>query len=382
MFDVHSQKILAPGFIAVEGGKISYSGTVRPIRRPDDIDIPLTGHYLLPGLVDSHVHLCFDSTASDSVATLMAQDDGDLATAMAERAARAAYRGVTTVRDLGDRGFLARELARRDDPTLPTIVASGPPLTSSGGHCHYLGGEVAGRKDALAAVDRHSDFGVDLIKIMVTGGILTRNSDPGQLQFDSRTVEAVVRRAHGHGLPVAAHAHSAEGIRLALHAGVDTIEHCTFADEDRFDLDEALVEEIAESDCWVCPTFVARPGVQWEKRHFTWRASVLRRLYAAGVRIAAGTDAGVKTGLHHESACWAVPSLVSLGIPPETALVMATRDAASACGLGGRKGCLTAGADADVIAVPRDPLADPGVLAHPSLVMVRGNVLIRPGQDG
>ncbi|MDL5199805.1 amidohydrolase family protein [Streptomyces sp. ALI-76-A] len=379
LFDVFTRDIVRPGCLVVEGSRIIATGPDVPNAARGATEIELPDHFLVPGLVDSHVHLCFDPEQPDCVSHLLAQDDAQLLAGMTRRARLASSRGVTTIRDLGDRNYLARRLAQSGTADLPTIVSSGPPLTSPSGHCHYLGGEVRDTEAAVAAVKRHCAHGVDLIKVMVTGGILTGSSDPGQLQFSAETVEAVVAAAHSQGRRVAAHAHSTQGIRLALHAGVDTIEHCTFASETVFDRDDSLIEELAQSKRWVSPTYVVRPGVEWDPPHFSWRSSIVAGLHEAGVRIAAGTDAGVKQGLRHDSHAWSVVSLVAAGLPAADALVAATLEAARACGVGQRKGHLFPGADADVIAVPGNPLVEPVLLTDPSLVMVRGLVVRTPG---
>jgi imidazolonepropionase-like amidohydrolase len=337
------------------------------------VDLP--GHYLMPGLIDSHQHLCFDPTAEDCVGLLEAQDDRELLAAMTTRAQRAARRGVTTIRDLGDRGYLAVQLAASGDPEIPAILAAGPPLTSPGGHCHFLGGEIGDAGQALDAVAEHCARGSDLIKIMINGGILTSSSDPGQMQFGEETVRAVVAAAHERGRLVAAHAHTWAGIELALRCGVDTIEHATFASETQFRYDAKVAAAIAGSSAWVCPTVVAPPGVSWQPEHYGWRGSVLARLHRAGVRLAAGTDAGVKQGLDHASAGWVVAAYVAAGVPVLDALVAVTYGAAQACGVAHRKGLLAPGWDADVIAVRGNPLADPLATTEPALVLNRGHLL-------
>ena len=129
---------------------------------------------LLPGLVDTHVHLGFDASA-DPVANLQARNDAEVLVAMREAGRTALAGGVTTVRDLGDRDYLS--LGLRDDETMPTIVAAGPPITTAAGHCHFLGGVATpGVHGVRAAVREHIERGVDVIKIMATGGQLTREA--------------------------------------------------------------------------------------------------------------------------------------------------------------------------------------------------------------
>ena len=378
IFDPRARTVHVPGFVVVTGSTIRYAGSSPPPGAVRATTVELPGLYLMPGLIDTHVHLCFDPAADDCVGLLEAQDDRELLVAMTGRARRAARGGVTTIRDLGDRSYLAVQLAATGDGEIPTILAAGPPLTSPGGHCHYLGGEVSSVGQALDAVAEHCARGSDLIKIMVTGGILTSSSDPGQMQFGQDTVRVVVTAAHARGRRVAAHAHTREGIELALRCGADTIEHATFASEADFHYDARVAAAIAASAAWVCPTFVARPGVSWQPEHFSWRGSVLARLHRASVRLAGGTDAGVKQGLDHASAGWIMSSYVALGVPLLDALVAVTYGAAQACGVAHRKGLLAPGWDADVIAVRGNPLLDPLATTEPALVMNRGSVLAEP----
>lgn len=376
IFDPLARTLRTPGFVEVAGSSIRYAGTVRPRGASQMTSRELQGYYLLPGLIESHAHLCFDPGAHDCVALLQAQSDQVLLAAMAARARNAARNGVTTVRDLGDRNYLTTRLAAAGDARFPTILTAGPPITSPGGHCFYLGGEVATLREAVNAVAEHSARGVDVIKIMITGGILTRSSDPARIQFDMGTVRAVVDTAHSRGRTVAAHAHTREGIELALLCGADTIEHATFATEGTFSYDSQLAEAVADSECWVCPTYVARPGVEWQSKHFSWRGSVLARLHHAGVRLAGGTDAGVKQGLDHASVGWVVSSYVAAGIPVMDALIAVTYGAAQACRVGNKKGVLAAGWDADLIVVRSNPLANPFTITEPALVMNRGHILV------
>ena len=172
--------------------------------------IDLAGATLLPGLVDTHVHLAFDASA-DPVGNLGRRHDSEVAEAMAH-AGRAALRGgVTTVRDLGDRGYLS--LGLRGQADLPRIVAAGPPITTPGGHCHYLGGAAAPTIEGVqAAVREHAARGVDVIKIMASGGTLTPGSRQDLAQFPPEVLRAAVDEAHRLGLEVTAHAHAVSAI--------------------------------------------------------------------------------------------------------------------------------------------------------------------------
>ena len=212
--------------ITIDGEKIVAVGQHRP--PPGAEVIELGDATLLPGLVDCHQHLCFESLSEDA-----ADADPDALVEQARRSARRALAaGVTTVRDLGDKSYVSLPLRHEHD--LPTLLCAGPPITTPNGHCWYLGGEVdpSGGESALrAAVRERVERGCDVVKIMMTGGFLTPTNPMWESQFSLDDLRIVVDEAHQHGLPVAAHCHGAEGIEHGVRARVDTIEHCSFLDE-------------------------------------------------------------------------------------------------------------------------------------------------------
>src|SRR6266566_3574162 len=198
LFDGVSAALVADPVVTIEGGRIVSvaAGGLSPAGQAHGVEIvDLPGATLMPGL-----------------------DDDSLRRQMAAAARRALAAGVTTVRDLGDRGYLAldlRDQAAGPDP-MPTILASGPPITSPGGHCHFLGGEVDGAAAARTAVRERSERGVDVIKVMASGGNMTPGSLPYLPQFGVDVLRAIVAEAHRLGLPVTAHAHSARSIADAV----------------------------------------------------------------------------------------------------------------------------------------------------------------------
>jgi imidazolonepropionase-like amidohydrolase len=335
----------------------------------------------LPGLVDSHVHLAFDAS-EDPVGHLAERDDAAVFAAMA-CAARAAVRGgVTTVRDLGDRGYLS--LGLRDaapyDPSLPTILAAGPPITSPGGHCHFLGGATT---DVVAAVREHASRGVDVIKIMASGGNLTAGSDPEACQFGLPELRLAVEEAHRLGLPVTAHAHGEQAIRDALAAGVDGLEHVSFMTADGVDpVPDDVLKTLVANDVVVGLTLGVRPiegavpppAIASRMPLFAANA---RRLYEGGVTVVAGTDAGLAPIKPPDALRWAVTQMGQLGMSPAEALRTATVGGALACGLGERKGRIAPGYDADIVAVTGNPLDDLQVLHQIKAVYVRGVPTVR-----
>ncbi|HEU5391495.1 MAG TPA: amidohydrolase family protein, partial [Streptosporangiaceae bacterium] len=170
LFDGTGSALVRDPLVLIDGGAIVAVDSGVP--SPEDADVTdLRGATLLPGLVDTHVHLAFDASL-DPVGHLASQDDDATLIAMTKAAQAALRGGVTTVRDLGDRGYLS--LGLRGRPGMPAIVAAGPPITTPGGHCHYLGGTAEPtEKGVRAAVREHAERGVDIIKIMASGGNLT-----------------------------------------------------------------------------------------------------------------------------------------------------------------------------------------------------------------
>jgi imidazolonepropionase-like amidohydrolase len=386
LFDGVGPAAVPDSVVLVEDGRIA-AVTAGPV--PLSAGTPLLelpGATLLPGLVDPHGHLGFDA-GPDPVAALAADDDTVLA-AMAD-AARAQLRaGVTTVRDLGDRDYLALRL--RDGPSpgpLPTIVAAGPPITTPGGHCHFLGGAASGIDGVRAAVRERAERGVDVIKVMASGGELTPGSRPHDPQFSPAELAALVDEAHLHGLPVTAHAHAVAAIRTVLRAGVDGIEHCTFRTAEGAHAPADVVAAIVSSRtpigilAGILPGFELPPAV---RRQLPRQIVLARRLRAAGALVVVGTDAGAAPPKPHGVLPYGVEQLVTyLGATPVDALRSATSVAAQVCGLGHRKGRVAPGFDADLLAVPGDPLTDIAVLHRPTAVIVNGRRLTdRPAGCG
>ena len=199
LFDGIGSALIPDPVVVIDGTTIRavHSGGTIPAGAPV---IDLAGATLLPGLVDTHVHLAFDAS-TDPVGSLARREDAEVVQAMARAGRTALLGGVTTVRDLGDRGYLSLEL--RGQPGLPTIVAAGPPITTPGGHCHYLGGAAAPTIEGVrAAVREHAARGVDVIKIMASGGNLTPGSRQDLAQFPAGVLRAAVDEAHRLGLGV------------------------------------------------------------------------------------------------------------------------------------------------------------------------------------
>jgi imidazolonepropionase-like amidohydrolase len=366
-------------------------GTGRALVRLD-----LGSAVVLPGFIDSHVHLSFDAS-DDPVGHLrQALDDSlasdgslvsgtsltsgtSLASVIADSAAGLLRAGVTTARDLGAPGLLdvrAREQIRAGRLPGPYLLLACQPLTTPGGHCWYMGGECASTADLLAAVRARRQAGADWIKIMLSGGFLTDGTLPAEPQFDLATLRAVTDAAHDAGLRVAVHAHSTKALWSAARVGVDTIEHGTFLSAQGVDFDLELADLLARERIPICPTVNSATG-SYPAESGTDALARLHRLHRAGVPVIMGTDAGVRQvpGSHYAAGLLA---LHRAGFTAAEVLAAATSAAADALGLAAVTGRLLPGLRADLVALPADPLVDLAATGRPIAIMKGGQPVLWP----
>jgi imidazolonepropionase-like amidohydrolase len=360
--------------VVIDGGRVVATGVVLP----DAQVVDLGDVTVLPGMIDVHVHLAFDASR-DPVGALAARTPDEVRDAMVDAGRRTLRAGVTTVRDLGDPHYQSLDLRGR--PDLPTIVAAGPPVTTVGGHCHFLGGAIASTVPAIrTAVRERAERGCDVVKIMTSGGTMTAGTAQHLPQFGVTELRAAVHEAHKYGLPVVAHAHASASIANALAAGVDGLEHVSFWSADGVDDRPDLLDQIAARQVTVGASIGMAPvdGVSPPPEVAARVPRILagyRRLIEAGAVVVAGTDAGIGPPKRHPSLPNAVPQLVSLGMTPLAALRAVTSVAAEVCGLAGRKGRLAPGFDADLVAVGGDPLTDPAAIHDVRAVYFGGRLV-------
>jgi imidazolonepropionase-like amidohydrolase len=360
------ERMLDRPTVLLDDGRIVDVG----VEPPEGVEVVDLGDVtLLPGLIDTHQHLCFScvGTLEEMVTDISDAALLDRARANAQRALQA---GITTIRDLGDRDYLT--LALRDDPELPTILCAGPPITRVGGHCWYLRGEADGRPALLAAVrDRH-ERGCDVVKVMATGGSLTPTWPMWKTQYTTDELRAVVDEAHQLGLPVAAHCHGVDGIEQAIDVGADSIEHCTFFTEaGRSEPTEDLMARVAASGICVSATLGRVGPVPPDGPIAANLKSLLAsraRLVQLGATMVVGTDAGIIEAKPHDVLPHAFADLVTAGMGHLEGLRALTTGAAAACRVADRKGRLAAGFDADLLVVEGDPAVDTAALLRPVAV--------------
>ena len=348
---------------------------------------------LLPGLIDSHVHLTGEPSTPfwrETVET----DEHAVAVGLAN-AGKTVRAGFTTVRDLGSAkltGFAIRDAIAEGLFPGPRVLASGPALSIIGGHGDVSGyrpevnaalsqGNTCTGADQCAARVREASLrGADVIKITATGGVLSQQGRGLGQHFTDAEMQSIAATAHGLGLKVAAHAHGARGIEGAARAGIDSIEHGTFADD-------AAIKAMVANKTWYVPTLMALVGIDERlgknvytpivetkvRETLALRGKALAAATKAGVRIAYGTDAAVyEHGRNGEEASQMVKYG---GMTPRAVLVSATSGAAELLGVTAETGTLVPGKAADIIAVDGDPIADAGELAKVRWVMARGHVV-------
>jgi imidazolonepropionase-like amidohydrolase len=372
LFDgVNAEPVHHP-LVLVESGKVLGVHQGEP---PADAEVVDLGDVtLLPGLIDSHIHLCFDASA-DVVGHLSTVDDEQLLAEMRVAARRALLAGITTVRDLGDRGYTAialREECAADPTAGPHVLTSGPPMTVVKGHCWYMGGEAEGVEGVRAGVRERVERGVDVIKVMATGGELTPGTLPHEPSYGPAELRAAAEEAHRHGLPITAHAHGRTGIVNAIDAGFDMIEHCSFLTEDGACADDDVIAMLARKGVTVVSTLGRLPGLPIKPRIEALTpqiVEVFRRIREAGVTLVCASDSGIVPAKPHDVLPWAAEMFVNTnGATPLQALRAMTSIAARACRVDDRKGRVAPGYDADLLAVPGNPLEDILALARPAAV--------------
>jgi imidazolonepropionase-like amidohydrolase len=392
--DVHTGDIQRDAVVLVQGERISAIGVRGDVTIPADATrVDLSGRWLVPGLMNMHVHPGL-ILPGKLAAELANESDAALALRMSHALRRMLEIGVTTVRIPGDSRHvdlaLARSIYRGETPG-PRIHSAGEPVVITGGHRSKRGVAHADGPDELVKAARlQISAGARWIKILISGGIATEGGEIAEALMTPEEIRAVVDASHRFGVPVAAHSGSPAATRVAVQAGVDSIEH-------GYALDRAVLREMREAGTWFVPTIVVSQSATtayferigsppW---YMLRRESVGRQHWEAlriaideGVNIALGTD-----GLPYESAddtTWMAREIeyyVEAGMTPLAALQSATLNTARMLGTEESLGSLEAGKLADILALPANPLEDIRALREVDFVMKGGEVYRRDGES-
>jgi len=394
LLDVRAGRLLDRQWLLVEGERIKAVGPAGSIDVPPDARvIDLADRTVLPGLIDTHTHLTSDPTIPRYDRLGLSVPRQTLIGAANAR--RTLLAGFTTIRNVGASGYsdvALRDAVAAGDIPGPRMLVSGPGLGILGGHCdnnllapqfHYESEGVANGADGVrVAVRRNVKYGVDLIKFCGTGGVFSKGTRPGAQQFTPDEMAAIVDEAHMHGRKVAVHAHGAEGIKTALRAGVDTVEHASLIDDEGLELAKQLGAYLS-MDIYNTEYTQSEGRRRGELEEFLRKDAEIgesqrenfRRAVNAGVKLTFGTDAGI---FPHGDNARQFAIMVRYGMTPAQALRAATINGADALGLAGELGEIAPGQRADVIAVEGDPLSDVTRLERVDFVMKDGVVYKEP----
>lgn len=336
----------------------------------------------MPGLINCHVHLSADG--NPDLQAQVRNDTVPLATLRgAKSALRGLFAGVTSVRDCGAADDVAIELGKAISQGAivgPRVKAAGRVITMTGGHGHFIGVEADGHDAVTKATRAEIKRGAHFIKVMATGGVLTEGVSPLQTAYMPEELLAVAREAHNAGRRVATHAIGSDGIKNALRAGIDSIEHGIYLDDEALDLAVAsgaylvptlsAVNQIAKNgDGGAMPGWVvAKAEMVMEKQRESFKAAV-----DSGMRIAAGTDAGTPFN-RHEDFWMEMKLLVEYGLTPLQAITASTKSAAENIDSANTLGTIQIGKIADLIIVEGDPTQDISVMEKVKLVVKDGEI--------
>ena len=399
LFDGRSGSTVADGVVVVQQGKITAVSAGLPVPAGATV-IDLGDTTLLPGFIDAHTHLSMEFSANWNADTVsgLRRTVAETAILAASHAQKTLMAGFTTVRDVGASDYIdvgLRNAINQGITPGPRMLVAVHALGARGGHCDTTGfpymlfGSETGPADGIAsgpdgfrdAVRFQIKYGADVIKVCATGGVLSLADEVDTPQLTQAEMDALVDEAHRLRKKTAAHAHGATGAKVAIRAGIDSIEHGSFLD------DEALTM-MKERGTYLVPTLMAAESVSGKAgdRQFPPEIAAkgkaageaalqtVKKAIAMGVKIALGTDSAVTP---HGMNAREFFLLVQGGMTPAQALRAGTLEAATLLGLDKRIGTLEAGKEADIVAVPGDVLADIHATEHPAFVMKGGRIYKR-----
>jgi imidazolonepropionase-like amidohydrolase len=370
------EDVINNAYVIVEQEKITEIGVGDPKTLSSDQMVDCSGKYILPGLIDCHVHLVWDGS-EDPQKVIKDEDQEMIALRAYQHALDTLNLGVTTVRDVASskRSVLSLRNAINNKLLIgPTIIASGPAICMTGGHVHYLGVEADGEDEVRKASRQILKDGADLVKVMATGGIYTFGEEPGSSQLTISELRAAAEEAHKKNKKIAAHAEGLQGILNCLEVGIDTIEHGIYANEEALNM-------MKEKGTFLVPTMIVMKRLAVDKRIPEWalekaelvvepHQKMLENAIKIGVKIATGTDCGSPV-TPPEYYFDELLIMNEAGMTPVDVIHASTRVAAECLGLEDR-GVLSEGKKADLLIVSANPLEDLNILKGKKNVMKDG----------
>ncbi len=390
LVDVAAGRVRNDQLIVIQDGKIVAVGPAGATTVPAGAAVvDLSDKTVLPGLIDTHTHVTGDPTSPPYYGYGISVPREALLGARFAR--ETLLSGVTTIRNVGASGYAdvaLRDAINAGDVVGPRMLASGPAIGITGGHCdgNLLAPEFAERGEGVAdgpdavraMVRKNVKYGVDVIKYCGTGGVFSKGTRVGAQQYTPEEVAALVDEAHMHGRKVAVHAHGANGIKVALKAGVDTIEHASLIDQEGLDLAQKngayLSMDIFNTE--YTQTEGPKRGeleefLRKDREVAQAQRDNFRKAVQMGIKLTMGTDTGVHP---HQDAPKQLAYMVQYGMTPMQAIQAATKVGAEALGIGAEVGQIAPGYSADLVAVRSDPLADIHALDAIEFVMKQGTV--------
>lgn len=379
LIDGTGARPVSGGAIVVEGTTIAAVGSADAVKAPPGATIvDLSTYTVMPGMIDGHDHLQFDTGDEEAMSR---EPLAWLMMRAAKNARRLLRAGITTMRDVGAKGFGDVEIKKAIGAGLvpgPRLLVSGHFVVRTGGHAWYLGEQADGPDGVRAAVRRQIRGGADLVKFMITGGIATPGMDPVGATYSREEIRAAVDEAHREGKRAAAHGYGGPAVLHAVEAGLDSLEHAAMCSPTEL---EAMASKGTYLVCTygVMEHVVATPGIpeffrEKGKQVLARYVETLSKARTIGVKVAVGGDT------YHADPGAELAALVKAGFTPMEALQAATRNGAELCGLLGQVGTLEAGKRADIIAVEGNPLNDVRAVGNVRWVMLDG--VVRRRVDG
>ena len=346
--------------ICVDGDKI-----VDLKDETSEVVIDYSDKYMMPGLIDCHTHVMFYPVA-DALGALRDATDTDLVVNAIKNLEALLKSGVTYIRDVGGVNHLElplRKYIKNRTILGPDMLVSGKIVTMTGGHGWPIGRESDGVDEVRKAVREQLKMGVDVIKVISSGGVLTPGVDVNAYQFNIDELSAAREEAHKAGRKICTHCHSLQGIKNSIIAGVDSVEHATI-------LDDEAIQMAVETDTYFVPTlsavhFIVKNGVAGgipkeavlkAESVFDTHMSGFKKSYDAGVKLAMGTDIGTPFNIHGVSSAFELELMVGAGMSPKDAIITSTSRAAELLGIDKNYGSIEIGKNADFLILDENPI--------------------------